>query len=33
MLHHGVIESEVAFLQKPFNSDALVRKTREVVDR
>jgi PAS domain S-box-containing protein len=29
---HGVLEPDIAFLQKPYSSDALARKVREVLD-
>jgi len=30
--HHGVLEPRLAFIQKPFSGDGLVRKIREVLD-
>ncbi len=32
IVHHGLLESNVAFLQKPFSADGLARKVREVID-
>jgi two-component system, cell cycle sensor histidine kinase and response regulator CckA len=32
ILHHGVLQDGVAFLQKPFSLVALARKIREVID-
>jgi hypothetical protein len=29
---HGVVESEVAFLQKPFSTSALAQKVRDMLD-
>jgi CheY-like chemotaxis protein len=32
IVHRGVLDSNVAFLQKPFSADGLARKVREVID-
>ncbi len=32
IVHHGLLEPGLAFLQKPFGPDALARKVREVLD-
>ncbi len=31
ILHHGILDSGVAFLQKPFTATSIVRKIREVL--
>jgi FixJ family two-component response regulator len=32
IVHNGVLDSNAAFLQKPFSADGLARKVREVID-
>jgi CheY-like chemotaxis protein len=32
ILHHGILEMGVAFIQKPLTPDALTRKVRQVLD-
>jgi two-component system cell cycle sensor histidine kinase/response regulator CckA len=32
IVHHGVVESDVAFIQKPYTPDSLLHKVREVLD-
>jgi two-component system, cell cycle sensor histidine kinase and response regulator CckA len=32
IIHHGILDSNVAFLQKPFSVDGLIRKVREVLN-
>ena len=32
IVRHGLLDQEIAFLQKPFTPDALMRKVRGVLD-
>jgi two-component system cell cycle sensor histidine kinase/response regulator CckA len=32
VIRHGLLESSMAYLQKPFTTEALARKAREVLD-
>jgi DNA-binding NtrC family response regulator len=32
IVRHGVLQADLAFLQKPFTSESLTRKVREVLD-
>jgi FixJ family two-component response regulator len=32
IVHEGILEPGIAFLQKPFTAEALARKVREVLD-
>jgi DNA-binding NarL/FixJ family response regulator len=32
IVHHGILNSNVAFLQKPFSAESLAHKIREVID-
>ena len=32
IIHHGVLDPDIAFIQKPFKYDTLARKVREMLD-
>ena len=32
IVHHGIVDSDIAFIQKPFSEQALAQKVREVLD-
>ncbi|MEZ4549376.1 MAG: hypothetical protein R2860_04520 [Desulfobacterales bacterium] len=31
--HHGILEENVAFIQKPFSMNELAKRVRDVLDR
>jgi hypothetical protein len=33
IVHHGVLEEGIEFIQKPFTVEGLARKVREVLDK
>jgi two-component system cell cycle sensor histidine kinase/response regulator CckA len=33
VVRHGILHAEAAFLQKPFNIDALAKKIRDLLDQ
>jgi CheY-like chemotaxis protein len=33
IVHHGLLDKGIAFIQKPFTPDRLARKVREVLDK
>jgi two-component system, cell cycle sensor histidine kinase and response regulator CckA len=33
IVHHGVLEKEMNYIQKPFTVDGLLRKVRKVLDQ
>jgi len=32
IVHHGIVDSHIAFIQKPFSERGLAQKIREVLD-
>jgi FixJ family two-component response regulator len=32
IVHHGIIDSDIPFLQKPFSSEGLANKVRDLLD-
>jgi FixJ family two-component response regulator len=32
IVHHGIVDSDIAFIQKPFSEKALAQKIRDVLD-
>jgi hypothetical protein len=33
IVHHGILEKGIEFIQKPFTLEGLARKVREVLDK
>jgi len=32
IVHHGILDSDIAYLQKPFTPETLARRVRQVLD-